>query len=120
MNTANEALREYVAGLDASDAFKEIMIRVHELSRRKKERLGVLAQDEHARLEWDPGAEDFQMWKATKQAARGSWFVVLGLVHGFSAISPRLLTDEVAARVLRLLTALEDAPSANDVTAIPE
>lgn len=119
MNTANEALREYVAGLDASDAFKEIMIRVHELSRRKKERLGVLAQDEHARLEWNP-SKDFHDWRANEQTLCKGWFVVMGLACDFSAVSPRMLDADVAARAIRLLDALEDAPSADDVATIPE
>jgi hypothetical protein len=117
MNT--EYLQQYVTSLNAGESFKQVMVRILALSRRKRERLLQLATAEHARLEWNP-EKDYDFWKAQEKPLCQGWFVVIGVAAGHSAIQTQLLCDPVATRTLRLLDALDAASSASDVAAIPE
>lgn len=120
MNAANDYFKNYVESMRfVSDEFKALMLRIHGLSRRKRERLLQLAREEHARLEWSP-EKDFDIWRASEKAQGNGWFVVMGIAGNHSVIPSSLLNDEVAARALRLVAALEQAESANDVASIPE
>lgn len=118
---ANEPLQAYIAGLDASDDFKTIFLRIHGLSRRKREQMTRLVNAEYESLEFDPEAAfaDVDHWLNAYAPTRRAWFVVLGLLLRHSVVSPRQLRDDVAKRTLALLDALDQAQSAADVAAIP-
>ena len=113
-------LQEYVAGITAPEGYKRLLLGVHRLSRRKRERFIALVGKEHAACEWGgPAVENYEQWRARDLHARLVWFVAIGVAANHSAIVAANFYGPTADRCLRLLDALSAAESANDVAAIP-
>ena len=113
-------LQEYVDSITAPDGYKRLLIGVHGLSRRKRERFIALVSQEHAACEWGgPAVENYEQWRARDLHARLVWFVAIGVAANHSAIVAANFYGPTADRCLRLLDALIAAESANDVAEIP-
>ena len=113
-------LQEYVDSINAPEGYKRLLLGVHGLSRRKRERFLALVRQEHAAREWGgPTVENYEQWRARDLHARLVWFVAIGVAANHSAIVANNFYGPTADRCLRLLDALVAAESANDVTKIP-
>ena len=115
---SNPYLESYLDSLNAPD-FKEIVLRIEALSRRKRARMAELIQTQYDATEFEPGVQDYDVWNRQVRPFRRAIFSVLGVLDRHSVIHHTALTPDVARRVKTLLDQLESAESAQDVTEFP-
>lgn len=115
---SNPYLETYLESLGSPD-YKEIVLRIEALSRRKRERMSELIRNQYDATEYEPDTQDFAVWDQKVRPFRRAIFVVLGILDRHSVIHYTTLTPDVARRVKTLLDQLEAAESASDVTEFP-